>query len=476
MNKKCQVFTPEDYVNELLDSIEYTHDLYGKKILENSCGDGNILVVVVQRYIDDCKQKEFSREKIKDGLAKDIYGIEIDKEQQEKCINKLNEILDKNGIQPVRWHVFVDDYLKWNTDTKFQYVVGNPPYITYSELSEGDRNFVKKEFISCKKGKFDYCYAFIEKSIKQLDVNGKMSYLIPSSIFKTVFGNDLRNIMKQYITEIKDYPLEKIFDEALVKSSIIVFDKQRQQDYLCYREMTSKNEIKITLVQLKDKWLFTNTGMSGQFRFGDYFRVAHSVATLFNEAYVLDSKSYTETEDGFSCNNIVIEKEVVRDTDTPKTIRYKKQEKIIFPYKYGENGIMHYSAEEFEKSYPGATKYLKAFKSKLDKRKKDESALWFEYGRSQALSGLNCSKLLMSTVITNNVEVSKISKESVPYAGMYIAVKKGNDKFSLDDAISILQSDLFQQYVRTVGIPISGQSVRITSKDVENYRFEEDFR
>ena len=37
MNKKCQVFTPEDYVKELLDSIEYKHDLYGKKILENSC-------------------------------------------------------------------------------------------------------------------------------------------------------------------------------------------------------------------------------------------------------------------------------------------------------------------------------------------------------------------------------------------------------------------------------------------------------
>ena len=49
MNKKCQVFTPENYVRELLDSVEYTEHLYGRKILENSCGDGNILVAVVQR-------------------------------------------------------------------------------------------------------------------------------------------------------------------------------------------------------------------------------------------------------------------------------------------------------------------------------------------------------------------------------------------------------------------------------------------
>lgn len=42
MNKKCQVFTPADYVEELLDSVGYTENLYGKRILENSCGDGNI--------------------------------------------------------------------------------------------------------------------------------------------------------------------------------------------------------------------------------------------------------------------------------------------------------------------------------------------------------------------------------------------------------------------------------------------------
>lgn len=46
MNKKCQVFTPENYVKELLDGVGYTHELYGKKILENSCGDGNILCCV----------------------------------------------------------------------------------------------------------------------------------------------------------------------------------------------------------------------------------------------------------------------------------------------------------------------------------------------------------------------------------------------------------------------------------------------
>ena len=77
MNKKCQIFTPENYVRELLDSVGYTQHLYGKRILENSCGDGNILTVIVQRYINDCLAKGFSRTKIKNGLSKDIIMVFI---------------------------------------------------------------------------------------------------------------------------------------------------------------------------------------------------------------------------------------------------------------------------------------------------------------------------------------------------------------------------------------------------------------
>jgi len=140
MNKKCQVFTPENYVRELLDSVGYTEHLYGRKILENSCGDGNILVAVVQRYIDDCIAGGLSRTRIKNGLARDIYGVEIDPEQYQKCIENLNEVLKKNSINKVEWKVYNFDYLRWNETMQFQFIIGNPPYITYSELKKTSRS------------------------------------------------------------------------------------------------------------------------------------------------------------------------------------------------------------------------------------------------------------------------------------------------------------------------------------------------
>ena len=98
MNKKCQIFTPDGYVKKLLDCIQYCENIYDKNILENSCGDGNILAVIVERYIDDAKAHGLSNQQIKKGLSKHICGVEIDPEQYKKCLQKLNSLVIEWGI------------------------------------------------------------------------------------------------------------------------------------------------------------------------------------------------------------------------------------------------------------------------------------------------------------------------------------------------------------------------------------------
>ena len=104
---KCQIFTPKNYVKELLDSVGYCKNIINKTILENSCGDGNILVEIVIRYMEEAIKRKYAKEKIKDGLDKKIFGFEIDKNQFEKCISNLNLIAEKNGIQGVKWKIYV---------------------------------------------------------------------------------------------------------------------------------------------------------------------------------------------------------------------------------------------------------------------------------------------------------------------------------------------------------------------------------
>lgn len=59
---------------KLLDCIQYCENIYDKNILENSCGDGNILAVIVERYIDDAKAHGLSNQQIKK-VYQSIYMV-----------------------------------------------------------------------------------------------------------------------------------------------------------------------------------------------------------------------------------------------------------------------------------------------------------------------------------------------------------------------------------------------------------------
>ena len=468
---RCQIFTPENYVKELLDSVGYCKNIVNKTILENSCGHGNILVEIVIRYIEEAIKLKYSNEKIKDGLENNIFGFEIDKNQFEKCINNLNLVTKKNGIQGVKWNIYNEDYLKSELNIQFDFIVGNPPYITYSDLSKDKRKFIKEAYETCRQGKFDYCYAFIEHSIKCLSNEGKMSYLIPSSIFKTVFGDKLRGFMSKNIVAIKDYTKEKIFDDALVKSAIIIFDKKYTSKKIEYFDMCCNNRLYISKKTMKGKWIFSNEFNVGNNRFGDYFKVSHVVATLLNKAYVINDNMYDDIEGYYKVGNFMIETGAVMPTATPRTIRYGKVEKIIFPYKYINNRLIKYEENEFANLYPGTFSYLSQFKRELIERKSDKRSKWFEYGRTQALSGIKCEKLLISTIITDKVYIYRLGEDCIPYAGMYISLRDENQEYNLDFAKRILESENFIDYVKKVGINISGSSLRITSKDIEEFNF-----
>lgn len=469
-NKKCQVFTPQNYVETLLDYIDYNEECFGKKILENSCGDGNILSSIVRRYIQNCKKRNLPVDLIARGLETDIYGVEIDPEQYKKCINKLTDILNKEQIPIIPWtNICNADYLRLTYQEDFDYIVGNPPYITYSELGFEERSYLKVNFDSCKKGKFDYCYAFIEKSVRELSPNGKMSYLIPSSIFKTVFGKNLRDIILKYTKVIDDFTSENMFSQALVKSSIIVFEKNENNTHIEYKDRVKNIYERVFMEKLKNKWFFLEVESEKHktHRFGDYFNVSHVVATLLNKTFILKDWKYV---DGFyEYNNFQIEENLIKDTCTPRSLRYNTNEKIIFPYYYKDDKLHKYSEQEFKTIFPKGYKYLQSYRKELLKRKSDRTAQWFEYGRSQALNHINKDKLLISTIITNSVSLYKIPSECIPYAGMYIIPKCKS--FSLDDAKRILESKMFLSYVQNVGIHISGESVRITSKDIMDFRF-----
>lgn len=465
-DKNCQIATPERYVEEMLDYVGYQQNLMGQKVLENSCGEGNILKQIVKRYIKDAKAYSYSAEDIATGLEKDITAYEIDPEKIELCKNELNALINEEELPAVNWNIREEDFLK-SKNGKYQYIVGNPPYITYHNLDEEDRVFMKETYKTCQNGRFDYCYAFIEASIHALADDGKMIYLIPFSIFRNRFASQLRILMREFITKVVDYRNQQVFQGITCSTALMLCEKQTVKTTVEYVEASKESTIVVQRSMLDKKgkkWIFQKNQNEGR-RFGDYFQVHNSVATLCNKAFLYESTGI---------ENDRIERAVTRPATSTKIQRMQhkteKEYRIIFPYRVENGEIIHFSDTEFKNTYPEAWRHLDRYRTELKNRKADEKAQWFEYGRNQALSEIGKEKLIFPMVITRSTQAYIAGADTVPCAGYFISVNEETG-LTLQDAQNMLESEEFYQYVKEVGTPTTISSYRVSVHDIVEYRF-----
>ena len=381
-----------------------------------------------------------------------------------KCVDDLNCLIEKYGIPSVNWSLFCRDTLKWETEIKFDFVIGNPPYISYRYIDSKNRDYIKRNFSCCQKGKFDYCYAFLEKGIKLLSKSGKMVQLVPSNIYKNVFANELRKMLVKGIEIILEYPDQSLFKDTLTTSSIFLFKNNSSKTVVKYLNVTQNKHFVISKKSLGDKWEFKaqekESSSVKMIRFGDRYNASSSVATLLNEAFVIEELGNIES----AC---------LRRGATPRLLRNQKHTYIIFPYYFSEEGdLQHYDENDFKNRFPNTYAHLSNYNKDLLKRNSDKSAEWYEYGRSQALRNINQEKLIISTVITNRVEIYNLDRDTVPYSGIYIIAN--NEEYPLNKAKEILEDKSFFEYITSRGLSVNGKSIRITCKDINDYYFKEE--
>lgn len=275
---KCQIFTPDDIVKRMLDCLGYTNNLYGKAILESSCGNGQFLKEIVRRYVEDCVQKGLSRTKIKNGLGRDIFGIELDSVRHRECLDTLDAVTDNYGLKRVDWQIKQADALRHPYHRTFDFVVGNPPYVSYWDLDVSEREYIEREYNSCRYGAWDYSYAFLQDGFNHLNSSGKMAYIIPNSIFKTNSGRHIRNLLRPYLTTVLDFTTTNIFGEVLTSPAILIVDRNTEISQIEYRDLSKNKQSVVERTVLTDKWLFGCQEQSDTLthRFGDYFLISTS--------------------------------------------------------------------------------------------------------------------------------------------------------------------------------------------------------
>lgn len=475
VRKKYQIFTPESTVREMLSLLRRHGDLLGKSFLENSCGDGRFLVEVVMLYVNDCLDRGRTWSEIVVGLCRDIVGYELDKQKLSRCRKNLDAQITRLGCPyKVQWDLRNEDFLHAKIKRSFDFIIGNPPYLSYWNIPASEREYIRGRYDTCKKGLWDYCFAFIERSLRLLNEDGQFCYIIPSSIFKTFAAQGIRTLLVDHLVRIEEYGSGQVFDGVLTSAAIILVDKQVNSKSVRYHNLqhgAGKSQLEVSRESLMKNgpWHFSdNRQKKCNRRFGDFFRVSSCVATLCNSAFVL--KDWVRNGKYVECptSDERVEFKVVRKAATPRGCHGEKVQYIIFPYRYdGESKKWMLLAEgHFRRRHPEAYRHLLGYQEKLLKRDADVSARWYGYGRAQALDSVSGDKLLLSQVITGSAHVYRLGDGDLPYSGYYVQ-SKGKMKLSM--AEKILSGRAFASYAKRVGIAVNGASSRLTISDILAY-------
>ena len=232
-------FTPQWVVDFMVNLIDDRLNLTDLKILEPACGICQFL-----QGIKKNKKHIFIR-------ASKREGVEIN----EDVIEYVHENNLNNDIEIIHY-----DYLLWETDNRFDVIIGNPPYGIpslsehYTIRIDNETKKIYKQLYQTWYGKYNVYGAFIEKSIKLLKENGRLIFIVPATFMILDEFKKLREFLsKNGKTEIIYMGSDVFKPEANVTTVVLKFIKSN----------TEKNKLllydydngKLKLLAKNDKWM-----------------------------------------------------------------------------------------------------------------------------------------------------------------------------------------------------------------------------
>ncbi len=452
-----RVYTPEYLVSLMLDFGGYICSATNKKhVIDNSCGDGAFLKEIVKRYIEFFIKENDDVSILKQELETYIHGIEIDKQEFEKCIHSLDTLVAEYGLQDVKWDILNADALEVHRfDRKMDFVFGNPPYVRVHNLLENYS--AVKQYRFAEKGMTDLFIVFFEIGFNMLSSHGTMCLITPSSWLSSKAGVNLR----KYITEQKN--LSGIVDlehfqafPATTYSLISRFQTTKEDDEIEYYIFNPNN----TRIEFKYQLSQEQITINGDFYFGstDVLSLLRKIKSTTENKYAVVKNGFATLADkvfigNFGCSSGCIK---VLKASTGKW------SKCIFPYDESGSPL---SETEFENNSE-AYEYLVTHKEFLSSKQKDGNQKWYLFGRSQGLKDVSKEKYAINTIIKDieSIKLNFVPKGQGVFSGLYIITS-----VSYEFIKQQLLSENFIGYVKSLRKYKSGGYYTFSSKDLEQY-------
>jgi adenine-specific DNA-methyltransferase len=456
-----RIYTPEYIVNTILDlSGYYGPQILKKHVIDNSCGDGAFLCEIVERYCTMAKEKLMDVRELKEDLQQFIHGIEIEREEQEKCLQRVSAVAATYGVYDLSWDIRCADTLTIREfDGKMDYVLGNPPYVRVHNLSSPLEDV--KKFSFAQGGMTDLFIVFYEIGIRMLSSTGVLGYITPSSFFNSVAGSYMRNVFVQdsLLAKLVDLKHYQAFN-ATTYTTIVVLQKNKNDNEVDYYYFDEESK----------RPVFADTLTPDDYYVGDNFFFAEkSRLQLLKKIYSNYGKCDIMVKNGYAtlCDGVFIGD---FDFESPHILPVIKSSKgkmqqIIYPYDSKGKLIPEDILRQDEQLYL----YLLSKKELLLKRsnEKDAEQYWYAFGRSQAILDTYRDKLAINSLLRDEHDFKFVEAPAGVgvYGGLYIV----SDTISMAEIMSVLKTSEFATYVALLSKYKSGGYYTFSSKDVKAY-------
>ncbi|MCE7064644.1 class I SAM-dependent DNA methyltransferase [Dyadobacter sp. CY326] len=472
-----QIYTPAHIVEKILrDSGFYDADLTNKKILDPACGDGRFLVPIAAHMIKTAPADELPQR------LKQIYGWDIDAEALALCEQNLNALTAPLRIS-IPWNLQLCDALEQlEHSSKFDFIVGNPPYIRIQHLPITQRKSIQVNFAFCKTGSTDAYMAFFELASKLLTPNGVCGFITPNGFFTSETGKPLRSYFQgnQNLLQITNFGAVPVFGNTATYSAITIFGKN-QQDTLRFEQCVNSNfqyesrQIAFAELDQNRPWQLSINAFDqiAGVRLGDICKISVGVTTLADPFYLFTIIS--EDQGIVLAKNkrgmeVYLEKEIFKPIIKASKIKHSNDpvtEFILFPYLKDSTGKQRIIAENIlQEKFPQTFSYLLKVKPQLDRRDngKPNAVAWYAFGRAQGLDSAFGKKIIFSPmnlapnfVLYENSDVTVYSGYFIKYDGDYEAL------------LQQLNSPRMAAFIAVAGRDFQGGYKGYNKKIVENF-------
>ena len=248
------VFTPITIIDYILSQLEYPNHINQKNsnnLIDLACGSGLFLTRAAQRMYTSEKKENKSNKEILSKISNKIFGFDIDPiAVYLSKINIINSLLDnfKSNFPleyGIEFNIFKTNSLVTNSNSeekiikdvkkrKYDFIVGNPPYIESKKMDKRTKAICKKYFPKEAKGSFDIYACFLSLGEEMMSEAGKLGFIIPNKFLISKYTRVLRErfLEGNLINQIVDLAHQRVFRPAVYPIILILKKEFQKNNYI----------------------------------------------------------------------------------------------------------------------------------------------------------------------------------------------------------------------------------------------------